>query len=327
MTVFGWDTSHYDDANGIDLAVMRQAVREGIAFVTAKVGEGGNYDDPADAGTLTAARDAGIRVLGGYYVVRTPAKVGASLADQVTHCVSLMDRELPWWRDFPGWFGQIDLERWSYDIVAAADGIEFGHRLQDKTGRRAVMYASKGQYGDQLAAWDGLLWNANYPSARQAPFRELYPGGHGAGWVPYSGRANGADLWQYASAATIAGLTTCDANAFRGTLAELLALITPAHQGDIVTAPTAAEIENKVWHTAGSATDGESAGTTLGEAGKHATSADAKLDEVLTKLDALTAAVANLPAAVVAALPPVVTGSVGDVTFEGTAHLGGPAPV
>jgi len=213
---------------------MQLAKKEGIVFVTAKIGEGGNYDDPADAGTLTAARDAGIPVLGGYYVPRTP---GISIADQVDHCIKLLDRGIPWWRDFDNYFHQVDLERWKIDNVAAKYGIEFGNRIQDKTGHRAAMYASKGQYGDQLTAWEGILWNANYPSSRQAGFKELYVGAggdNGPGWASYSGREDGAEFWQYASSATIAGKTTCDANAFRGTLPELITLI----GGKTMTAPT-----------------------------------------------------------------------------------------
>lgn len=224
MTVFGWDTSHYDDKDGLDLATMLRARSEGIVLVTAKVGEGGTYDDPADAATLEHAHDAGITLLGGYYVVRTPARVGVSLAAQAAHYVRLLDQQLPWWRYFPGWFNQVDLELWPYDDVSAADGIELGERVEASTGRVTVMYASRGQYGDRLAGWHGPLWNANYPSSRRAGFKDLYPGDGYAGWARYSGRE--PDLCQYASSATIAGKTTCDANAFRGTLAELTALLT-----------------------------------------------------------------------------------------------------
>ena len=219
MTIYGWDTSHFDGR--IDAATARRAVAEGIAFATAKVGEGGTYDDPADGGNLAAFRDAGVPLIGGYYVPRTP---GDPVADQVAHCIALADRDEPWWRTFPGWFWQVDLETWGYDNVAASTGIAFGTLLATRTGRVAIMYASHGEYGNRLTAWVGPLWNANYPSGAHAPFKDLYPGDHYAGWDPYSGQVPA--ICQYASTAIIAGMTTCDANAYRGTLAELTALLT-----------------------------------------------------------------------------------------------------
>lgn len=216
MTVFGWDTSHYDGV--ISLAAARQAKTEGIVLATAKLGEGGNYDDPADSTNLANFKTAGIEFLGGYYVVRT-----GTISSQVNHCITLADRDEPWWRTFPGWFWQVDLERWPYDDVAASTGIVFGKQLRERTGRLVVLYASHGQYGDQLTGWDGPLWNANYATSRQAPFRDLYPGDTSRGWSAYSGKV--PTFLQYASSATIAGLTTCDANAFRGSLDELRALV------------------------------------------------------------------------------------------------------
>lgn len=229
MTLYGWDASQYDGT--LTTAVLARAKAEGIAFFTHKIGEGTGYDDPGDLTALAAARDAGIRYLAGYGIPRTPGNGGAgSIAAQVDHLVALADRDEPWWRDWPDWCWQDDLERWGYDQVSAADGIEYGHRLRDKTGRQVLLYASHGQYGDQLAGWDGPLWNAHYTSRAAAGFRAMYPGdtwmpvsgGMTGGWAPYSGRA--PDLLQYTSSATIAGLTTCDANAFRGSADQLRAL-------------------------------------------------------------------------------------------------------
>lgn len=218
MTLFGWDTSHYDGT--VTLAVAQRARDEGIVYATAKIGEGTGYDDPADASNLGAFKAAGVEFLGGYYVVRS-----GTVTSQVSRCISLADRDELWWRTFPGWFWQVDLELWSYDKVPAATGVAFGKELRRRTGKTVVLYASRGQYGSQLSDWDGPLWNAHYPSSRQMPFRDLYPGdGFSAGWSPYSGKT--PSFLQYASSATIGGLTTCDANAFRGTLAELRTLIT-----------------------------------------------------------------------------------------------------
>jgi hypothetical protein len=234
---YGWDTSHYDGA--LTVAVMRQAKAEGIEFVTGKIGEGASYDDPLDSINLTAARDAGIQLIGGYYVPRSSPTIAA----QVANCIALADKSEPWWRTFPGWFWQTDLERWPTDSVPPSVGIAFGNALRAATGKPVVMYASRGQYGDTLGAWAGHLWNAHYPSSRQAPFKLLYPGDDFVGWSEYSGKV--PLILQYASTATIAGKTTCDANAYRGTLAQLIAAImggTPMSSLDAGDAKT-------VWYT------------------------------------------------------------------------------
>jgi len=226
MALYGWDASHYDGT--LSTAILSRARSEGISFFTHKIGEGTNYDDPNDATALACARDAGIEFIGGYFVPRTP---GSSVADQVSYCLGLADRDEPWWRSFPGWFWQVDLERWSYDAVAASTGIAFAQEIQRRTSRWTILYASHGQYADSLGGWGGPLWNAHYTSGSAAGFAAMYPGdnwrpmtgGFTGGWGSYSGRE--PTILQYTSSAIIAGLTTCDANAFRGTTADLRALI------------------------------------------------------------------------------------------------------
>jgi hypothetical protein len=243
MTIFGWDTSHFDGI--ITLATAKKAAAEGIEFATAKVSEKDNYDDPLDGTNLRNFRDAGIKVLGGYHVVRS----GGTIDSQVDYYLSLLDRDEPWWRDFPGFFHQVDLELWGYDNVSAARGIEFGKALKKKSGRCTVMYASHGQYGDRLTAWKpDPLWNANYKSNVHAPFKDLYPGDSYRGWDAYSGQV--PTFLQYTSTATIGGLTTCDANAYRGTFEQLYEFITG---GKTVTGEpiTTENIYAQVWQHAG----------------------------------------------------------------------------
>jgi hypothetical protein len=225
MTQFLWDTSHYDGP--LSRATLALAHAQGIVALTHKVGEGTGGDDPLDGSVLGNARDAGIPLLGGYHVVRSDP-----VGPQVDDLLALADRDEPWWRTFPGWFWQVDLERWPTDQVPATTGIAFGRELRQRTGSVVAMYASRSQYGDQLSAWDGPLWNAHYVSGA-GDFRALYPGdawrptmvgGSRGGWAAYSGRE--PDFLQYSSSATIAGVTTCDISAYRGTLAELTALLT-----------------------------------------------------------------------------------------------------
>lgn len=221
MTEYVWDASHYDGQ--LSTGILARARAEGIGAFTHKIGEGTNYDDPNDLTALAAARDAGFENIGGYFVVRSEDVVA-----QVRYAVSLADRDEPWWRDFPGWSWQTDLERWSYDNVAAPLGVEFSKRLRDQTGRQVLLYASHGQYGDQLGGWDGPLWNADYTGNPAGGFKQMYPGddwapSHGGwtgGWAPYSGKKRPA-LLQYTSSADIAGLTTCDASGFVGSFQQL----------------------------------------------------------------------------------------------------------
>jgi len=233
VTQFLWDTSHYDGP--LSVATLRTAHAQGIVGLTHKVGEGTGGDDPLDGPVLANARDAGIPLLGGYHVVRS-----GPVGPQVDALLALADRDEPWWRTWPGWFWQVDLERWPTDPVPAATGIAFGRELRRRTGRVVAMYASRGQYGDQLAGWtadDGPLWNARYVSG-EGDFREIYPGDKSAGWAPYSGRE--PDFLQYSSRATIAGVTTSDASAYRGTLEQLTALLTG---GAAMTSPNPVEID------------------------------------------------------------------------------------
>ncbi len=216
MTQYLWDTSHYDGP--LSVATLKTAHAQGIVALTHKVGEGTGGDDPLDGPVLANARDAGIPLLGGYHVVRS-----GPVGPQVDALIALADRDEPWWRTFPGWFWQVDLEKWPYDQVPAATGIAFAEELRRRTGKVVALYASHGQYGDQLTAWKGPLWNAHYVDA-VGDFKVIYPGDRWRGWAPYSGRE--PDFLQYSSSATIAGVTTSDASAYRGTLEQLTALLT-----------------------------------------------------------------------------------------------------
>ncbi|HTI26197.1 MAG TPA: GH25 family lysozyme [Kutzneria sp.] len=220
MTIYGWDASDFDWSRGpMDLAAAR---RDGITFFTHKATEGTSTQHKHLADRLDRARAVGIEFLGAYHVVRS----GPSVAAQVAYFLAYLDAQVPWWRGYPGFFLQPDLERWSYDNVAASTGVAFCGALKAAQPKRVIAYASKGQYGDQLAGLAGLgvpLWNANYGANRAGHYRQAYPGDSGAGWAAYSGQT--PVLWQYGSQLTIGSQPGCDANAFRGTLDDLRTLI------------------------------------------------------------------------------------------------------
>lgn len=217
MTTYGWDASHFDGAlSAVDL---QRAKAQGIELFTHKLGEGANHDDDDStaAAALAHARAAGISVLGGYWFCHgdSPAVAQADLF------VAVADAMVPWWREHPHWIWQPDCETESGHGKPSPSWIkQFSDRLSEQTGRRVVVYASHGMYGDTLTGLGHPLWNANYPTSKAGPFDAMYPGDSYSGWTKYSGQV--PVLAQYSSTATIAGKTTCDANAFRGTLQQLL---------------------------------------------------------------------------------------------------------
>jgi lysozyme len=293
VRTYGWDASHYDtDRHGpITKAIVARAVREGIGFATCKLTEHGSYLDPAAASTLAAFRDGGLELVGAYHVVRSTPSVAA----QVAWCIASADRMAPWWRDFAGWFWQVDLERWSYDSVPASIGIDLGKALRAATGRPVVLYASHGQYGGQLGAWDGPLWNANYGREPVGPYRDVYPGDDSAGWAGYP---TVPDLLQYSSKAVIAGLSTCDANAFRGTLAQLKArLMEDAAMAGFDANDLHFLLSSKALPFASPT---ESVGTALLAAQNNAAAALPKLDALAASQAGQDRALAGLTAAVAA---------------------------
>lgn len=196
---------------------MAAAYRDGIRFLTHKATEGNSVRHAHYGTVLTHARDAGIPVLGAYHVVRS----GPPIASQVAYLITTLDAATPWWRTHPNFFIQVDLEKWPYDPVSAMVGCAFADAARHATGKYVIVYASKGQYGNTIPAGCDI-WNAAYPSSHAAHYSALYPGDGGSGWNVYSGRT--PVIWQYASTATIGSQPGCDANAYRGTLDQLITL-------------------------------------------------------------------------------------------------------
>lgn len=203
MTVYGRDASNFDGT--VDYS--------GLEFFTHKVTEGTGIVHDRYGPRLTAARDAGVPVLGAYHVLRTPGSGGAgSLAAQLAFWVAQMDLRTPWWRTHPHFMLQVDAERWPYDNVSAATVLAFADLLvRSGFPGYKITYASRGQYGDSLKGIATPLWNANYSGGPN------YPGdGWAPGWGAYSGQT--PVFLQYTSAGY-------DHNAYRGTLDQLLALV------------------------------------------------------------------------------------------------------
>jgi GH25 family lysozyme M1 (1,4-beta-N-acetylmuramidase) len=233
--IYGWDQSHYD--GNLTTAILAKAKSEGIAFVTHKLGEGLSDVDDTAATALAAARSAGFQVIGGYWFIHGNDDPVA----EAKRCIAVADEHESWWRTFPGWFWQTDAETSSTGLPSPAYVKKFSDELATLSGKRVIVYASHGMYGNTLSGLGHPLWNANYGSDPHGSFTSVYPGDSSSGWGAYSGQT--PVILQYGSNATIAGITTCDANAFKGSIDQLLTLI-GGHDMPITSADS-----NIVWST------------------------------------------------------------------------------
>lgn len=315
MTIFGWDMSHFDAPS------IGTAVGEGISFITHKAG--GDQADPELAVWWSGVKDDAIagRVLAGAYWVLYP---GSPVA-RADAFLARLDAACPGWRNLP-FILQADCEKWNGDpgtVPSRLDIQAFCARLQFRMPKlKPIVYAPKWVYGDSLIGLGCPLWASSYVSGA-GPFRSLYPGDGSPKWGSYSGRVPA--ILQYSSSAVIGGQTTCDANAYRGTLAQLQALVAPGWETDVTP-----DDVNTLFNTDGiitappnSQNDGFWTGGQFFRNGyNEAKAAHAAADEANTALAALatqvtaiqTALAGLTPAllgalvpAVVAALPPGVT--------------------
>jgi len=131
MTEFLWDASDFDWSRGpMDLAAAKA---DGIVGFTHKATEGVSVKHVHTGEALARARDAGLEFIGAYHVVRS-----VDVAAQVRYFLAYLDAVAPWWRSFPGFFHQVDLELWSYYQVTAATGMEFARQLVAAQPKRVI---------------------------------------------------------------------------------------------------------------------------------------------------------------------------------------------
>lgn len=220
MTTYGWDMSHYD-APGIGTAVS-----EGIQFITHKAG--GDAND-AELNTwwngVKALGSNGTLLLGAYWVLYPGSP--SSRADSF---IARLDSQCPGWRNMP-FILQVDCERWNGDqstVPSVSEINTFCDRLVTVMPKlNPIGYLPDWVYGD-ISGFRYPLWSSKYVNGTGS-FKSLYPGDNASQWASYGGKS--PTILQYTSSATIGGQTTCDANAFRGTLKELTAILAPGWGG------------------------------------------------------------------------------------------------
>lgn len=313
MTVYGWDGSHYDwDRGPVDLGA---AVRDGIQFFTHKATEGSSYLDPQFAYAMARAKNAGMPLIGAYCVNRK-----GDQAPQVDKFIRVLDQGAPFWRAEP-FIVQLDCERWSDKdgVYAYEPSLAEIHAWCDtfvqRTGGRLtpVVYAPKWVYGDTgLRGLRYPLWASNYGTNPTVPYRQAYPGDGSTRWAAYSGIVPA--ILQFGSRTTIGVQGICDANAFRGTLDQLRALIS---SGDDMTEEQARQLNavfQAMFYGGGSCGDWRKPDNGLPEGN----SVVQKLDYTARELDALASKVGGMTtpppapvdiAALAAALEPMLEGA------------------
>lgn len=220
MPIYGWDLSHYDGPDS------RNAVGQGFTFFTHKAG--GDANDAELAPWWSLMKPYRDRVLLGAYWVQYPG----SPAGRADAFLARLDSQCSGWRDGP-FILQVDCEIWGGDrgtMPGKADIKAFCDRLAARMPKlRPIVYAPKWAYGDSLSGLGYPLWASNYVGGSGVA-SALYPGDTSSRWGAYSGQTPA--VLQFTSSATIAGQTTCDANAYRGTLDQLAALVAPGWKDD-----------------------------------------------------------------------------------------------
>lgn len=222
VTIFGIDISNNNGVVDID-----RVKAEGFQFVWAKVSEGASFKDTFWPRTRDWCRQAGL-LLAGYHYVRE----GDADAQAETFVAQLGDKTIPAMLDFEDGSGGIG-NFWAVKNAIEARGV-----------RVALSYIPR-WYWEKIGKPDlsgvpGLIQSSYVTGTGYASV--LYPGDDNSRWAPFGGKA--PDILQFTSQAQVAG-KILDANAFRGTVEDLNALLRggPTFPGE----PEAPDYDRETW--------------------------------------------------------------------------------
>lgn len=220
MTALIGDFSNHDwDRGGMDFAAMRRA---GLLGAIHKCTDGMNfYRDPywpVAAGRMRAAFGDG--VYGAYHVLWG----NRSIPGQVDWWFAVLDATAPGWRTDPGFALMSDNEPFGYNAPPSIGQInQAGDYIRQLTGKVMLAYAPTWVYGAAVNVLRYPLVASNYGANPPGKFTTGYPGDASARWRPPT-----AVLLQYGSRLSIGPQSGCDVNAYRGTITDLRARLTPA---------------------------------------------------------------------------------------------------
>jgi lysozyme len=205
MTLYGVDISNFQ--TGLDIG---RVAAEGFSWIAAKVSEGDYYTDPTWPGFRAAATAAGIPIIGYHYAVAScppGGQVAAFVRAGGGNRVMI---------DFEDTSGTIT-DYWALVNAFAAAGITV-----------ALSYIPQWYWSrigsPDLSQVPGLVSSA-YPGGTGYA-SDIYTNGlgdTGTGWASYG--AGRPVIWQFTDQASVAGYHL-DADAFRGTSSDLVALLT-----------------------------------------------------------------------------------------------------
>ncbi|GHG97534.1 glycoside hydrolase family 25 protein [Amycolatopsis roodepoortensis] len=267
------DISHHQDKS-LNLAQTR---RDGCELCLMKAGEGSSFVDPDFASNLVEARAAG-QLVGAYWYQRG----NVSAAAHVAKIKQVVPKDVPVILDVEHGSGGIALTR---EII----------RLLNGDGYRTPLLYIPRWYWQQIGSPSlvGLppLWSSRYPDNVVGTLADEWADVPPHYWNGYGGL--GVLLLQFTSSARIAGYQPLDASAFRGTRAQLAAVLGGQTQEDDMPSVEdlihAKVIPNKVY---GDAPD--SLGSLVAWTNAEAHWANAKLDALNSTVGQLVKAVANV---------------------------------
>jgi lysozyme len=222
-TIFGADISSFQ--HGLDLSRLTEA-----SFVIAKTTEGTYYTDADYPGWRLQSAALG-KLFVWYHFLS-----GESAAAQAAHTkASVGNLSLP---------GMLDFEPAGTFEPTLAQAVAYIKAAQ-AAGLRLVLVYLPHWYWQQLGSPDlselstlGVhLVSSAYPGGTGSP-AALYPGDGAAGWGAYGGMA--PLLYQFTDKATDGG-QPLDYNAYRGTVAQLAATLSPTATHSPAPSPTSSE--------------------------------------------------------------------------------------
>ncbi len=210
-TLHGVDLSEHQDGMS-----LKRAASEGIDFAIIRTTDG-TYKDRCYRSHLEDAESAGL-VTAAYHYLRNPSE-GTTVAQQVQASLEVMgDKKRPVWID-----------------VETPAGLHVDHIRQckqefERHGVRVIgAYSYVPYWEGRISPHEpdshefGAFWVAAYGRNPYGKPRDIYPGDRHQQWDYPLGNQKPA-MWQYGSNAQVAGYSV-DINAYRGTKAELRALL------------------------------------------------------------------------------------------------------